>query len=321
MPAHRNAGLLCPACGHRTTPGPGPGGGYVCRRAGCGAELEPSYVEEALPQTVIACVGFTGHGKTLLLTSLLGSLVDGRKHNLGQGALVETINPTAFNVVVQLWQALEKGNMPPPTGRAFQTPGICRVQGIDDIPPRNLIFFDVAGGVFDKWDPNATEPGIVSMFGLADVLWVICSALDPQVKPQLQLLMQAYVNHTTSRPGGAALLRRKRVVVTYTKADRLLSAFEKLGYADVANYLVDDPAPVDREYKHVLKYISGRLADFTCKYVPGGPGFHAMCSGRFHSLDYAVVSALGCETDGHNRLTQAVNPRRIVDPLVLSLEG
>ena len=307
--------VVCPQCVGRGEPALR-NGRYVCPN--CGAVVPTRYVEERLEQKLIAPVGFSGHGKTLYLTVLMGSLIDRRTYNLDSSFLLEPLNQEAFDVVVKGWERLKAGMLPEPTGMAFQSPSLARVFGLGKDVARYVTFFDVQGGTFERWDPTQLDPRILTFFAEADVLLVMFSPAEKTGVRNLQMLMQAYVNHTVSQPGGVASLKRKRVVLVHTKGDELLPFLQNLGYADVANYLLADPDPADAGYMTVLRYISDRLADFTARAIPGGAGFHAMCRRNFGSLEYCVVSALGSAPDANNHLPSGVTPRRVLDPLLLA---
>jgi hypothetical protein len=285
----------------------------------CKEALPPMYVQRhgvfAKPPAILSAVGFSGHGKTVYLACMLHemekTLTKVWPKFYRQALDIDSVKTVQANLTL-----LRQGELPVPTRRNFPRPSLHALMGIPQYGSRDLLIYDPPGEAFD------TDEGIerfAHFIGRARVVVFLVSLIDLQDLKDAELyrLLNTYVLGMTNRL--RAKTRDQHLIVVYTKADRLKSVFAKYPLVEEHISQSDHGAlAIPKKYLDRLKAVSLQLAAYTENDLEARSFIHLTRS-QFKSVEYCAVSALGsAPEDGH--LVAAIEPRRVVDPLLWVLE-
>ena len=300
--------MLCPYCLHDTAP-------PTCTN--CKETLPPLYVSRhgnASGSAIFSAVGFSGHGKTVYLAALLHAMekdltrVWPRFYR--QGLDMEAVRSVQQNLTL-----LQQGTLPESTRRNFPRPSLHLLRDMPVFGSRHLLMYDPPGEAFE------TDEGIeryAHFVHRAKVVLFLVSLVDlPEPRgSEMGRLLETYVLGMTRMK---AKTRDQHLVVVFTKADWLKGQFAKcpitlqhLNAVDAE--LLSNP----RKYLDRLKAVSDELAKFTNVEL-GARAFARLAKESFHSARYCAASALGSPPED-GRLTTAMEPRGVVDPLLWVLD-
>jgi hypothetical protein len=302
--------MLCPYCLQTTSP-------PVCSR--CKEVLPPMYVSRhGNPNgdpAILSIVGFSGHGKTVYLASLL----DAMERNLTTpwpNFYRQALDPDTAKTVMDNLAQLRRGELPESTRRNFPRPSIHLLTGMPEYRTRQWLAYDPPGEAFE------TDLGIEKYAHFVQHARVVLFLVSlPDLREpkggEMHRLLEMYVLGMARMK---AKTKRQHLVVAFTKADIL------------KNTLVDCPTTVQRlntpieatfsgskkNYLAVLRQVSDELLNFT-ENVLGAKFFVRLQRDAFRSVSYCAVSALGSPPEG-GHLTTTMEPRGVVDPLIWVLE-
>lgn len=320
----------------------------------CGFKLPLDYYRtcQEAPPLAIAAIGYSTHGKTHLLASILQRLYDLARRPRTLDPVTLQVMDDHTNTLLSMWmdhaktgKLLDRTEPPRRGGPDVKpeppVPMILRVSGL--MPERTLLVYDVAGEVF-----NSTERIEKYLPALRDIqtVWFLVSPTDVEKRPSGE------VNQNEASPTGnlgflftcydAAMRKLKfriedrNAVVILTKCDRL-----KARASEILQYLDSDPlltAPVTgaapygiRACEAELRHISETVQD----YVSGvgeeeqpNAGDVQILTGLLSKkmrVSFCVTSALGRrplrDTLGQidPELTGPWQPKRVLDPLIWTL--
>lgn len=304
---------------------------YTCANPDCpgkGEEASREYATDTdTAREVISAVGFPGHGKSVFFGVLFDELR--RLAECWSGFYPYPIDEHSLEMVRDTILTLRAGNLPETTvANVFPKPAVMKFQGIPPGPrdllswsrqhkrQRYLIFYDVSGETFRK----ATKvERYASYVKYSRTVFFVMSLVDLKYNSlEMESLINAYVQGMTNLQ---ASTKGQNLCVVLTKGDELEDRLRN--YSHIWEYLCggtvgnlklkDDNVG---EYMRVLKRNSEALKHFIGREL-GGQAFLHMAKDRFKSVDFCIVSALGAEPDKIKKeLTQAVTPKRVLDPLI-----
>jgi len=301
--------MLCPYCLKKTS-------GTSCRE--CHENLPPLYLQRhggfARNVAILSAVGFSGHGKTVYLASLL-HMLDKRLIQIWpkyyrQGLDVDTVLTVQDNLA-----RLQKGDLPESTRRNFPKPSIHLLKEIPQYGSRCLLVYDPPGEAFDSDDGIQRYAHFVQR---SPVVLFLVSLVDLR-EPKDEDLFRLLNTYVLGMGRMLARTREQHLIVAYTKADLLTGAWQK--YPEVLAHLGDadyQAMAAPKKYLETLKRISTSLATYTEQELEALL-FLRLAQKEFKSLTFCAVSALGNPPeDGH--LSTNIEPRRVADPLIWVIE-
>jgi hypothetical protein len=136
--------IRCPYCLETTTPE-----SYHCANEACKAELPRDFVDSKEPKTTVGLVGFSGHGKTVYLTSLfyLFKFLRGKVNDYYFLSLDDNTHKIIYEHV-PLFE--DQSTLPESTPANFPHPSLIRFHKVPYYQDWFLSFYDTAGEVFDR---------------------------------------------------------------------------------------------------------------------------------------------------------------------------
>ena len=302
--------MLCPFCLENTS-----AKRPKCKH--CDEELPKLYLSSHRrfrKPYIVSLVGFSGHGKTVYLASLLYCLQD-RLTRVWSGFFRRGLSQEAVDVLYDNLKMLREGTLPESTRRNFPRPNIhelCNIPGEGD---RQLLIYDPPGEAFYR---DASIQEYASFVKKAKVVLFLLSLadMDEPVSHEMNQLLEVY---TLGMANMKAKKRQQDLVVVYTKADLLLDRLESR--PELVSYLrqsEEDTVDNTKEYRKTLRWVSDQLADFTLSDL-GARGFMNHAASEFKSVSFCAMSSLGsAPVDGH--LEVGMDPHRVVDPLMWVME-
>jgi hypothetical protein len=287
----------------------------------CNQIIPAMYVKDyaEFPPAVASIIGFTGHGKTVFLSSLFHVLRHEEILRWWPDFYTLALDEFSLQTVLGNMRDLDQGRLPARTPRNFPRPTLLRVANVPGLPPCTLCFYDQSGEVFKEpaqWDQYARF-----VLG-ADTVWFLVSL--PELLEQgsnyaeaMDQLLNTYVIGVTEMGGDT---RRQRLVVAYTKGDLLLPFLahwvDLQEHIQVNSYAALASVP---DYLAALEGVSQRLEEFTRQGL-GAQNFLNCARANFSSVQFNLLSSLGAKPDeARQRLQLKIAPRRVLDPLLMLL--
>ncbi|MCS7086806.1 MAG: hypothetical protein NZ534_12110 [Bacteroidia bacterium] len=280
---------------------------YQCQN--CSTVIPRGYVERThVPRATVGVVGFSGHGKTVFLTSLFSTI--GRLSRFWPSFYYRSLDDYTHKIVYEKVPLFEQGILPDSTPANFPNPALLQYHNVPHYGECFLNYYDTAGEVF-------TESAQIMRAGFfvahADVIWFIMSLTDAGARPdeEMSRLLDVYIAAVSDR-FGVNLRERQRIVVVLSKAD----AMQKLLPDTLKNRLLD--GGIGRYARDVQDRVieaslfSLEIEDWVRNELGAGR-FANMARDNFCSVDYCLVSSLGFNTAGK----KSYEPLKILDPFLL----
>ena len=324
--------FLCPYCLSPYGPLDAPN----CEQ--CTAEVPPEYRREVLtvPTLSMMTVGFSNHGKTNYLLSLLLTM-DKAAHVLpaGSGYHGYAMGGPSLEAVRRMRQGARAGAVAEPTQKGTVEPPILyKFAKFPGSATTNFAFYDIAGEYFGAL--QRLEGPIHEILRQCRTIWFLVSLTDLEESAEgntLPDLFQIYLGGVQNL--GVDLANRDLVVV-FTKGDRAFDLPE-----EVEDYLATDPfrqvtrTDVHHErmvdfdfsaYVRDMQRISDRLRRFTAEHqMLDGASFISMVEARGLRLHFCVTSALGQDPhaivlDEHDpQVDPDLDRQRVLDPALWAI--
>lgn len=314
-----------------TSPTKGSGGGthWHCPKQDCpghkSRSIPPMYVHDyyRYPPILLTSVGFSGHGKTVFLSSLLHALRNEDLSSVWPQFYTMAADQNDLEEVERHIGGLSGGVLPKPNPpHVFPNPTLLRLHYVPrPLRQCTLVMYDVGGGVFN--DPEILERYANYFRSARVVVFLINMPLlmkfdaGGDIAARLNGLVTTYVLGM-GKMVPPANPSDQNLVIAYTAADEMgaaLDGFEELhshvqtdGFYDLRNV---------HDYLRRLRDNSEFLKEFTCRQL-GIAGFKATALGQFRKVEFCLVSSLGMPP-GAGKLRFKVNPRRVLDPLLLAI--
>ncbi len=308
--------MLCPNCLQNTR-------GTTCQNKDCEQkEIPPLYIlhygDFSKKPSILSVVGFTGHGKTVYLATLMHAL-EKELVNMWPKFFRLGLDQNTVDTVMHNSMLLARGQLPAPTPRTFPRPSIHLLKNIPRYKTRGLIIYDPSGEAFNS------DEGIKSLAGFVQrarsVIFLVSLAdLQPPKSNDLYRLLNVYVLGMAKMK---AKTKNQHLIVAYTKADLLAQELEK--YPSVLRHLNSNYGELadPKRYLQKLSIISKQLLAFTEDHLQA-TAFVRLAQDQFRRVEFCAVSALGAaperDASGVSRLATAIKPRCVLDPLLWVLE-
>jgi energy-coupling factor transporter ATP-binding protein EcfA2 len=288
--------------------------------ANCELSLHAESLSKSKP-TWIALTGFTGHGKTTLLESML-ELLKRMPSRLPKFAMTGTDIYTQGQLL-----RIPRGTLPEATEElpvpllldCFDMPSA----GLQRLERRSLYLFDTPGEHFDLSLGSAIE-NLTTVFEQAACPWLLYTLSREQDastkhRPLGELLGSVITRFREKRLS----VKGKTFIIVYTKASDLLEDFPP----EIQDYLMNDPffgpdamrcgtlRDFDlADYMRQASKISALLKELTGKYANGGSALLRLAEDNEIELKFCITESIGHHV-GDGNLHDDRSPRRVLDPL------
>jgi len=317
--------MLCPFClarvrftqqqdNHRVT--------YRCPE--CHQRVPPMYVERyGKGPVVMNAIGFRGHGKTVYFSSLFYTFAQPELCQSWSGFYTMCLNEDSLETVNRNRDRLREGYLPDATAKNFPSPTIMHIGGIPNYGSRTLLFYDTGGEAFERASQITEYAKFVMRAHTAVFLVSIRDLQNPA--EQMHHLLNTYIIGMTDLGGQT---KDQNLLVVYTKADDLPEQYAGNCHPqatqgtwrgfNIQQYLEEGTLEALKElraYENGMRQGSKQLRNFTLDTLRAN-NFVNLAEQSFRSVKFCAVSALGTRPMEDGRLQVAVEPRRILDPLL-----
>lgn len=307
---------------------------------GIAYQIPLSYIEackKRRPIIFLMTIGYSGHGKTCYLSSLLHSLYDDLyTRSWPDFSFLGLTQDTLKSIHDTYISPLNRGDLPPRTQNFFGSPLIVSFQNIPlrigmarrlldsfsqdscSVNDEELltVFYDIGGEVYDV--RNQIDVCIPLLKKINPLVFLI--DLPGLIEEEQGGGMDVRENmHTLINNIQLALTetgqgKRKDIVICFTKADRMW------GKNDAFGPLSEEPPneiPSQAEmaaYLGELQAFSSRIETFVKDHYPA---FYNIVRNNFRKYSFTTVSALGSNPEDGK--IPVLEPNRVFDPMFWSL--
>ncbi|MDX2061471.1 MAG: hypothetical protein SFY70_00255 [Bacteroidia bacterium] len=293
-------------------------GAYACPV--CKTVIPRGYVDERdTPKCTVGVVGFSGHGKTVYLTSLFSTI--GKLSKYWDGFYFRSLDDYTHKILYDQVPKFERGILPESTPANFPNPALINYNKLPLFGNSYLGFYDTAGEVFND-SAQISRAGF--FVAHSDVVLFILSLQDcdpHRLDDEMSRLLDTYVRAVKDHLN-INLKAHQQIIVIFSKADLIDHRLPEelhdwLDDGEPEWYVIDLPGKVlDLQIKSTL--IEEWLRDEI-----GAARFINMINDNFRQVRYTLVSATGMLTDTElaslNRedVASDLQPRRVLDPFFL----
>jgi hypothetical protein len=289
----------------------------------CKSELHRAYFEfPDIPKTSIGFVGFSGHGKTVYISSLFYLLqaID----SMWENYYFETLDDFTHDIMYKKVPLLKQGKLFSGTPINFPEPAFIRLNNMPYFDNQIVSMYDIGGGVFDDLE-LMTEKG--KYLAHSDTIFFIVSLTEEDVVSDWNLKVMALLDrylHVVYSRFGIKLSKQQNLVFVFSKSDQLIANKEQFGiseelvniyktgtydfYTDISKFSVE-------QIKYNSEVTETWLRSRNCN------GFINLAKNNFKKILFTMVSALG-EAPVNNELAKKLiptDPKGILAPFFWSL--
>jgi predicted RNA-binding protein with TRAM domain len=305
---------------------------YICSNSECGETIDRALVERKnIPRTRIGFVGFSGHGKTVYLISLvyMWDILEVKSRDFKY----EPKDTTSFEVVHSLVPEFKKGKLPGITQFDFLKPTPILLNRIPGFGNRFLIFYDVSGEVYEKNIETITDRGRYVAQSDVVIFFISITKSGDEWQEKIRKLLSLYTR-AVYNDLRIDIKKRQHCIVVFSKSDELISTTEdkKLSdslieflqkgsyewYLENAQNKKEGDIIADKlkQLKKESKVVEGWLKEKGCA------GFIKEARDYFKSVEYTIVSSTGAACKGMNLAAELTpeDPKRVLDPFFWILE-
>lgn len=296
---------------------------YYCNR--CESEIHRAYVDYPnTPFTRIGMVGYTGHGKTVYITSLFYQLQ--ALDSYWDGYYFETLDDFTHDIMFEKVLELKKGRLFSGTPINFPEPAFIRFNQMPHFGSQIVSMYDIGGGVFDNLD-LMTQKG--KYLAHSDTIFFIMSLIEEDIIDNWNLktmkLLDRYIHVVYSRLG-ANLSRKQNIVFVFTKSDELMKASDskKLDF-EIVDYFrtgtIDQFRYLDNYSLEQIRSNSANIENWLRANECNG--FINLAKSHFRSVSFVLTSALG-DAPVENKLVKGLSPldpKCVLDPFLWALHA
>jgi hypothetical protein len=270
-------------------------------------------------------IGWSNVGKTVYLQSL--TLLLERVGRIWPNFVPAPATEATFGFVQGVRAAMAGGNLPPITPLGVHEAYIMLLKNMERWGGRTLVIRDFAGEHFQRFE---IPPEQASFLLNAQTAFVMFSFAELSQHPEWSMddLLHSYIN--TLLKLGVNLRRQTRnLVVIFSKCDLMHDLPPHL-----SDYLLGDelwaaidgrsPPPVYgatkmAEYMERLNRIDAEIKAWL-ETTENGFKLTRRAADMGIQIRFTIASATGAEVSQENRLSQRLEPRRILDPFFWALE-
>lgn len=309
--------IRCPYCFEKMEPEKAIEGINVNYKCSKNNETIPrEFIEKGnIPKTSIGLVGYTGHGKTVYITSLFFLLKE-LQNKWGDDYYLSCLDDNTSDVMYVRIPKFKKGELPDSTPINFSSPALIFFRNIPYIGDYFVSIYDIGGGVFER-SRGITEQG--RFIAYCDTVLFIMSIYDSG-ENWIDRIHQLLNNYHRSAYGdlGIKLSKKQNLIVVLTKADLLIENNVQLTpeLSDYLNNTEHNPENIIKNRTEISNRIRKWLISMGCR------GFVNMAKDNFKSVEYTIVSATGAAPVGRN-LAHNIDqntPKRVLEPFIYALD-
>lgn len=284
---------------------------YNCSE--CKSIIPRSYAEMVeIPRASVGLVGFSGHGKTVYLTSLFSTL--SKLSRYWNGYYYRSLDDYTHNLLYEKVPAFDSGELPDSTPANFPHPAIIQYNKIPTYKNSFINFYDTAGETYNDVEGIQRNGRFVAN---SNVIFFIISIEDCEFEDLddgMCKLLDTYITAVYENLS-IDLKTKQEIVVVFTKADLIMDKLpeqlkEWLLQGEVDNYGIN----VDETVLNV-NYHSGLIAAWLSGELKCDR-FMNMLNDNFIDVKYTIVSSTGLGGDE----SEIPNPLRVVDPFFAILK-
>jgi hypothetical protein len=279
----------------------------------CRTDIPKTFLDSALMlRTMVGVVGFSGHGKTVYLTSLFSTLK--RFSNFWNGYYFRSLDDFTHRVIYEQVPLFEKGDLPESTPANFPNPALVHYHQLPVFQDAFVGYYDTAGEVFN----DATQIARAGFFvAHSDTVLFIVSIPDcdsGELDDHMSRLLDTYIRAADDKLN-TNIRNTQRLVVIFTKSDlpssRLNDELKNWLSKGVADYYAMNLSDKLLD----LGMFSIRIEDWLREDL-GCTRFANMARDHFLEVRYTIVSAMGITDDDDEKLS----PLRVLDPFLWVLD-
>jgi hypothetical protein len=277
----------------------------------CRTDIPKTFLDSALMlRTMVGVVGFSGHGKTVYLTSLFSTLK--RFSNYWNGYYFRSLDDFTHRVIYEQVPLFEKGDLPESTPANFPNPALVHYHQLPVFDDAFVGYYDTAGEVFNDAAQIARAGFFVAH---SDTVLFIVSIPDceaSELDDAMSRLLDTYIRAADDKLN-TNIRSKQRLVVIFTKSD--------LPTAKLNGHLTDWLS--DGQADYYAMNLSDKLLDMGLVSIKieewlrqelGCTRFANMARDHFLEVRYTVVSAMGMGDEAK------LNPLRVLDPFLWVLD-
>ena len=279
----------------------------------CRTDIPKTFLDSSLLlRTMVGVVGFSGHGKTVYLTSLFSTLK--RFSNYWNGYYFRSLDDFTHRVIYEQVPLFEKGDLPESTPANFPNPALVHYHQLPVFDDAFVGYYDTAGEVFN----DATQIARAGFFvAHSDTVLFIVSIPDceeGELDDQMCRLLDTYIRAADDKLN-TNIRSKQRLVVIFTKSDlpkaKLTAPLREWLSEGVAEYyamnLGDKLLDLGLASIQIEEWLR---QDLCCTR------FANMARDHFLEVRYSIVSAMGLTDENDTQMT----PMRVLDPFLWVLD-
>jgi len=290
---------------------------YTCTNKECGSEVPALYVNEysVYPPLVVSAVGFRAHGKSTYFASLFHVFKGKKLTHVWDKFFIQPVNEEALDTINENVRMLEQGKMPQPNPKNFPLPTMVQLHGIPKHQNRTLLCYDTSGESFER--PKQLVQYARFVEHAETVFFLIC--LDKIEEPH-EKLGELLTTYRIGMHELGAKTKSQHLVVVFTKADAMSKYFTG-EWAGLRQKLVQGSLESMKSldlYLEEVNAVSDRLRLFTEQQL-AAKQFLSNAKENFRSVRFTMISALGGSPDPRTNQVYTLEPRRLLDPLLLAM--
>jgi len=318
--------VRCPYCLSETRAELKPGTGYCCPE--CQEALPRDYVDRSNSRARIGLVGFTGHGKTVYLTSLFYTLRVLSNRDIWRNFSWRTCDDHTHKIKYSDVRKFENSKLPQSTPENFPRPALIHLQNVPSMGDIFLTFYDTAGRVYESTE-KITDMG--RFVAHADTVFFLISLSESglgncdmaDVSFEMERLLDIYIRGVYEKMH-VDLSDNQEMVVLLTKADEidiLPEDLHNLLNRSSCNWWISDGSGGMESKLRDLDNYSDRIRKWLRS--EGCGGFVNLAENNFKGVKYTLISSTGASPMGDTLVTklEPEHPKGVINPLVFAMRS
>lgn len=291
-------------------------GAYTCPV--CKTTIPRGYVDQQrVPRSTVGVVGFSGHGKTVYLTSLFSVL--GNLSSYWDGFYYRSLDDFTHKILYEQVPAFEGGRLPESTPANFPNPALINYNRLPEFGDAYLGFYDTAGEVFNDTAQISRAGYFVAH---SDVVLFIVSIADcdpTRLDDEMSRLLDTYVRAVYDHLN-VDLKKNQEIVVILSKADLISDKLPD----ELRDWFDDGKAEwyvMDLSVKLIDMAVQSTAIETWLRNDMHCNRFINMLRDNFNQVRYTLVSSTGfAEIDERGQAEGSLSPMRVLDPFFMILQ-
>ena len=289
----------------------------------CRSEIPRTYVESStMDYTKLGMIGYSGHGKTSYLISVLSHLKE--LTDTWDEFYIETLNDKSHKLMYKSSKKLAKGIFPKETRSIFPQSVFLRLNNAEYFKNRFVGFFDTGGALFEQLDLMTRKGRFLTQS--QTILFFISLTEKEMINNwnlKIMKLLDRYLQVIYSRYG-IKTSARQNILFVFTKSEKLLEleGDQKLP-EEIIHYMnngtIDNYKIIDKEKFTAIKANSDNIEKWlrnnNCN------SFINFAKNRFKNTGFVLTSVTG-NTDINNNFSGKIpisKAKCVLDPFIWSM--